>query len=340
MRSSQSRTPTMNGIPLSHLEENRFHFVDPDLTDRPARTVPVHRKLQRHEAEIREHYVLPSQETLPFADAFDFWGLQHRLPARYFDVFSFEELARLQYSTPIGLSFSSRFRWLECSHPADAVFWKIHVSHYKWSGSTKRNWNRLVTDYQGLHKLSWNRKDFEVTLDVACGENPYGPGSSSRTYLDGTFGLLVHYRSRHVLTVGFSFIPEQGILLNQVQTRNPRGNRWIFHHDRSLVDHALDRLQTAYPDHTLFLVEGNSLVRTILDNYSPGDDRRPNEHEQERIRRFYDQSLTGYERVPETWQAKGAETRNLHFFPLRPRLNLKNTRGKSQAAPESVCAAP
>jgi hypothetical protein len=112
-------------------------------------------------------------------------------------------------------------------------------------------------------------------------------------YLDGKFGYQVVYKGQHVLTIGFS--PSiHGLMVGQVQLREPKGNRWLYKLSKPLLPYTLDRLAATFSC-PLWLVTGDSAVKQ---NHSSYDAKAfvPDQVLDARMRSFYDQPLGGYRR--------------------------------------------
>jgi len=99
------------------------------------------------------------------------------------------------------------------------------------------------------------------------------------------------------------------VLVQQIQLKAKKGNRWLYKLPAGLFDHVLGRFAATFPGRDLWLTEGASLARRIWCNYDKATrDTQFPASEQERVSRWYDQPLMGYERA--------GETKNFHGLAL------------------------
>src|SRR4029077_16762645 len=142
--------------------------------------------------------------------------------------------------------------------------------------------------------------DFAVRITHTRSINTAGwatDGRDNPIYLDASFGALVYYRGKHVMTIGFA-LSEYGILVAQVQLRQKRGNRFLYKLPTPYLDFALAMLQRAFPDDALYLVTGSSTTAAVRAAY--GKHPSPSPEVLDRVSRFYDQPLRDFARLGET----------------------------------------
>lgn len=180
--------------------------------------------------------------------------------------FSFQELIQIWFfdsyffpnQTERGLRAIPAFRMME----------KIKSSFWRWGyNNDETTWNTAVRIYHQLSNLEVVEKDFRVTLDWTTGWNQRGYSESSRTYLDGVFAALLHYKSEHVMTIGFSFTDKGELLLQQVQLFNKKGNRFLYKLSSDHMMWAVDFIKRNFPGRIIYIVEGESLADSIYQQY-------------------------------------------------------------------------
>lgn len=216
-------------------------------------------------------------------------------------VFTPDELTRLWWSAAVSSKVCDHLYDRDEEHPLDHVVWKVRHAMWMWGWSD--DYNLLVDAYEGLRRLSFG-EGFEVRLDHTNSINERGTAVYTRNappkpvWLDGEFGLLVYYKGKHVLTVGFS-PTAAGVLVHQVQLREKRGNRFIYKLPKPYLEHTLDCFRAAFPTLPVLLIDGAEAVHRIRQAYGKRakEDFDPT-GAPERIQAFYDQPLGGYERVP------------------------------------------
>lgn len=143
---------------------------------------------------------------------------------------------------------------------------KIQSSMWRW-GVGKGTWNEVVEAYDNLRHFSFGARDFEVRLDHTTSYNEYGRGKYSRVYLDGVFAYLVYYKRKHVMTVGFSVQENRNLLVQQVQSANRSGNRWLYRLPQNRLEFVIELFKQNFPKYQLWLIDGSSLVEKTLADY-------------------------------------------------------------------------
>ena len=228
----------------------------------------------------------------------------HELLAR---AFSREELIRLWH----GCIFASALD--EYFEEHEALIWKVR--HALWRYGCSRDYARFVACHNGLGRLSIDLPDFAVRIVHTRSINTAAwatQGRDNPIYLDASFGVLVYYRNKHVMTIGFA-PSEHGILVAQVQLREKRGNRFLYKLPMGHLDFALAMLQRAFPEDVLYLVTGSSTCAAIRAAY--GTKGSLAVETAERLTRFYDQPLRDYRRRMQD-TARGSDDGRL-FVALR-----------------------
>jgi hypothetical protein len=153
-------------------------------------------------------------------------------------------------------------------NPSKFVFWKVHHSILQWGAWDTATYEKTMDYYLKLKELDFG-SEFEVMLDHSRyfnmrGTSKYTLHMEKPVWIDGVFGLMVHHKGKHVLTVGFSFC-EKGVLIQQIQLRMEKGNRWLFKLPRPLVEYTLHQMMKVFPD--VWLIDGASAVGAVRYNY-------------------------------------------------------------------------
>lgn len=188
-----------------------------------------------------------------------------KLNRSYLGNIGFETICRIRASSVFGMSSSMEEMFEE--DPRHTMFDRIRSSIWHW-GTTRPAWNDYVSGYEGLRRFSVDLPGFEARITWT---NTYCDGNQSDhcdTWLDGHFAYLIHYRGRHVMTLGFSLAGEGRLLLQQVQLASPRGNRWLFGIPGNRMEFAIDLFRRAFPDHEILVVDGVDLARRNMAGYT------------------------------------------------------------------------
>lgn len=191
------------------------------------------------------------------------------LPKKAFARFSFDELSKTVFSAGY---MDDRLRRLYEPSPYDAftphqLVEKIRLSIWRW-GCGHRDWNEVVDGWNGIRSFDLAVPGFEVELDYTPWHHSRGVGVHSETYLDGCFAYVVRWRGEHVLTLGFSLARDRRLLVQQIQTKTRKGNRWMFRFPANRVEHILSRFAEAFPNHSLHIVDGRSVGEANLRSYA------------------------------------------------------------------------
>lgn len=205
-----------------------------------------------------------------------------------------------QWTTTFGCRY---FNWqgeFERKHP---LLYKLYSSQWRYGmradyGTAARHLNQLLAlrAPAGLEfRLTWTLGSNETGQSVHARREGVKPN-----YLDGPLGLLVYSGPRLVMTVGLALC-HAGVLVAQVQLREPTGNRWLYRlpgarEGLTYLDWILGVLGEGFPDDPLYLPTGTSVVEAVIRSYG----RRPHSVTPEvaaRLQRFYDQPLADWERT-------------------------------------------
>lgn len=308
----------MKGTPLSTLDVGLTR-VPVHQNRKPVRSFDAMGAL----GEKFRAYALDAYETSDIED------LIHELPARAFDKLGRDRAAKTMLSNRNSIP-SEVEREIE-KDPVLRIVRKIDSSTWRW-GYAHRSWNDIVSAMEGLSSFHLDSDEFEITLDQTTGRNDYGYSEHSRTYLDGVFGFLVHWKGEHVMTIGFSFAAGRRLLVQQVQNTKRSGNRWLFRLPRNRLEHIVDCFVRSFPKHRIYVADGADYAKRSLTSYLEARNRvaerlkRRNDdvedrltdreelealnekishlrHQMDRLRALY--SDTGHHRQTREWKTNG-----------------------------------
>jgi hypothetical protein len=218
-----------------------------------------------------------AERLLPFAkqiawraqgyDKFDPVRHCHAFPDEFYETCSFEEHAKIFATTFFQLPRDLKKRFDD--EPRYRIVRKLRSSLWRWGyGASDVEWNNIVDAYNGIRNFSFGLPDFSVTLDHTTGYNEYGYGEYDHTtYLDGVFGLRVHYRDQHVMTIGFSIARGKKLLIAQVQMKKEKGNRFLFKLPMNHVAYAVLLMKKYFPGFRHYLIDGDSSVKKYLNDF-------------------------------------------------------------------------
>lgn len=244
------------GIPLTAYADD-LSYVPVHLNDTPAKAFDV---LEAVGGNVRE-YISSRYETT------DIHKVLHRMPTAFFERLGTDLGAKAMLSCPYALDSSTEEELNAI--PSFELIRKISSSMWRW-GTRRAKWNEIVDAWNGIRSFDLGIEGFDVTLDYSTWYNPCGNSKHTRTYLDGVFGFLVHWKGQHVMTIGFSIVDGRRLLLQQVQAVNPTGNRWMFRLPANRMEFVIDRLMAAFPRHTLMIADGADYAQRSLDSYRNG----------------------------------------------------------------------
>jgi hypothetical protein len=193
------------------------------------------------------------------------------LPRQYLSELSFEDIAKIYWPRIVQMQRSVH-EMFEHRAEYDLVR-KLRNSMWHWgrcSSSNGKEWNTMVRAYHGIRQFDFGLSGFTARLDYSTHYNPRGYAQCSRVFLDGVFGFLVYHGDEHVLTIGFSVVQDDRLLVTQIQLVKPKGNRFLYKLPLHYVDYVLARLALAFPHFEIFLVDGGSLGKDELAQYRTG----------------------------------------------------------------------
>lgn len=244
-------------------------------------------------------YIERDFEDLKYFD----WSIhKYSIPYVVFErCLSLEEMLKCRIFWNVQSSIYARFE-------NSAVFYiyrKILASYWRW-GVHQPDYSQFTRTFNLL--ISFNfAEGFETRINFASWCNEYGwshfnhldeNGNFDRCQTDGAFLYPIFYQNKHVLTIAVS-PSRHGLLLNQVQLKHKKGNRWLFKFP-NLLAHVVDKLASLCFLYKipLLIVDGESKVTGVYKSY--GKDYAPSEWSEEtqtRIRNFYDQQIPGFIRT-------------------------------------------
>lgn len=262
------------GIPLPTFEEGTFRKVPAHMRRNPGRSFDLADRLGQRVADW-------AQDRYGDRKKVELKDIAHSIPMEIYRRITPDELCKVRYSSTFMMDTSVEDAFKR--EPQLTVFQKIVSSMWRW-GVGRGDWNEIVDCYEGIRRFDLGHPDFELRLDHTTGYNERGYSEHSRTFLDGVFGYLVHYKGEHVMTLGFSLMEGRKLLIQQVQTKNRSGNRFLFKLPRNTLEHVVDRFKDAFPRHRVFLVDGESLMDQNIANYRSGLEQAKRSEEDARRR--------------------------------------------------------
>jgi hypothetical protein len=210
-------------------------------------------------------------------------------------------------------SFSGRIDDDVYKHPHYIYAHKLALSAWHWyteCEGSKVPWSRVVQFHKFFKAFDFALDGFDVTIDHShywCNKRGSGeytgkltdPVTGERiagTWLDGEFGLIISRGGVHLLTLGVC-TTAVGILVNQIQLKKKKGNRWLFQLPKPYFEYALERLLAACAEAELplFLVTGASHADELGRVHSEALKEDPTIAP--RIKAIYDQPLKDCKRV-------------------------------------------
>jgi hypothetical protein len=245
----------VKGLNLRSLS-GELHRVEPEFGENPAATITdTKKKLNGWHKEMHEWW----------GGEFSFSEEYHRLPLKMFSGFSFDEFCKLRYSSRI-LMDKTVCDFFE-THAQHEVVRKIESSMWRWSHS-EGTWNEVVEAYDCLRRFTFVADpDFEVRLDYSTYHNPCGYSKFSRVFIDGALAYLVYYKRKHVMTIGFSILADKHLLIQQVQSAQRTGNRYLYKLPANRIEFVIDLFRKNFPLYTLHVIDGGDLARKLLGDY-------------------------------------------------------------------------
>lgn len=257
----------MKGYPISLFVED-LTKVDPELNSEPHRSFNIREALGPKVLEYLEACYGGSSLSIEVCSKVSIEDSIRDLPADILKArLTFDQLAKFKYGQIYTLDRSVED--LFDKEPTHAIVRKIQSSQWRW-GMGDKAWNDVVETYNGIRSFDLDLENFEVRLDFTTGHNERGYSRESRTFLDGVFAFLVYYKGEHVMTLGFSVQTGMKLLVQQVQLKNRKGNRFLFKLPSNRLEFFLSRFALAFPNHTLCIADGADIGRTSLKSYEQG----------------------------------------------------------------------
>lgn len=189
----------------------------------------------------------------------------HRIPLTFYKEKSLDHLTKIKHSSFVMMDSS-----IEKLYEEDLnyeIIRKIGNSFWRY-GLNKGKWNDLVHAYNCIRSFNFKHPDFDVRLDHTTWFNEKGYSKYTETFLDGVFSYVVYYKGQHVMTLGFSLSANRKLLIQQVQLKKPRGNRWLFRLPRNYLEYVLERFKETFPGYRMYVVNGEDIARDYLASYT------------------------------------------------------------------------
>ncbi len=246
----------MVGIPLSSLTED-LHKVDERFNSKPVLTIMNGMERLAKHTDVSGIW---------YEREFDFYEDNRKLPVGALADFSFDEICKMRYST--GSMGNQSLEDLFEHIPPYSIFSKIMSSMWRY-GFTRATWNAVVDYYNSIRGFKFtDNSDFVVTLDhvPSIGAFSYAKYCTG-LYLDGAFGYLVHYKGKHVMTIGFSLHGDESVLVSQIQLCKKTGNRFLYKLPENRVELVLGLFHKHFPGKKVYIVDGQSIVDKNLRGY-------------------------------------------------------------------------
>lgn len=245
-----------------------FSPVAPDHDEDPVVTVDLEKALNPRYRDILEE----NFGTRDFREAI------HNLPAHVLLRLGTQGCAKALISTRFALD-------REVKNELDedvtlALVTKVKSSLWRW-GLNAAKWNDIVGAVNGIARFTLGREDFTMRLDWSRNVSPKGYSENSGTWLDGVFGFLVHWKGQHVMTIGFSFVGDRKILLQQVQATSSTGNRWMFKLPANRLEHVITCFRKAFEGYDIYVADGKDYTAQSMKDYGEALEIRKSRNDNE-----------------------------------------------------------
>lgn len=239
---------------------------------------------------------------------FDFKRHYFKLPAACFRPFSKEDRIRLKFASFITVHPTLK-EHLDGIREFEVI---DKLGNSQWRYGFGQDWNTIVRSYNGLRRFNFG-DGFEARIDMTTGTNEKGLSRAERIFLDGTFGFLIYYKGKHVLTIGFSFASKNRLLIQQVQLKNKKGNRFLYKLPCNVLDYSIEKMKEAFPDMNLYLCQADDQIQNIKDGYvyTPEQGAKFEEKDAMRLKRFYGKRLRNFNRKRTSAKFHGVRFRKL-----------------------------
>lgn len=252
-------------------------------------------------------YQMKKVEKLNPKDAF--FNRYHDMPSICFSSFTKEDKMRLNFSSFIMMHPTFVEDDLKLIPDYEVV---DKIANSQWRYGFGQDWNTIVSAYNGLKRFSFG-DGFDVKLTMSNGRNPYGYSRYEEVYLDGTLGFLIYYKSKHVLTIGFSVSDRKRILIQQVQLKNKKGNRFLYKLPCNVLEYSIQRMSEAFQDMNLYICQADDQIKKIRDSYVYDTEHGEEflQNDAPRLKAFYSQPLQRFIRHPSKTKFHGVRFRKL-----------------------------
>lgn len=285
----------MKGIPLHQFNETLSPDLEFDCESRWDRK--QHEAIDKHGTGVYQSLYFANRSyrenpkkvpPIPFAKKVG--CLPWEVLCKYF---SFDEICRLWFGHHLTYEHSQRFT-SDMHYDPDKHFVvnKLFLSQ-RWHWRGKEQWETIALAYNSIRNFNFG-DGFEVTVDFP--RNSLGWALFDRTtFIDGALGFHIHLKGEHVLTIGFSVTSDRRLLVQQVQLKKSKGNRWLFKLPKDHVSYALDCMAAAFPDFKLHLIVAKSLADQVAQAYRAGG-REMAEKDYNHVIQLYSRRLKGWRR--------------------------------------------
>ena len=232
----------------------------------------------------------------------------YQLPGECFRKFSKEDKIRLKFASFITLhpTLVDKLEMI----PEFEIIDKLLNS--QWRYGYGQDWNTAVRAYEGMRRFEFG-DDFEVRIDITTGCNHLGFSRYERVFLDGTCGFLIYHKGKHVLTIGFSFADKNRVLIQQVQLKNKKGNRFLYKLPCNVLDYAIEKMRDAFSGMSLYLCQADDQIKRIKESYEhhPEKGKEFETNDAYRLKKFYSKRLRKFNRRPSRTKFHGVRFRKL-----------------------------
>jgi hypothetical protein len=314
----------MFGVKLSDITEV-LHPIEDEVENKE----PIHSI--KNLAEKLEPFIPALQEYCYKHPLQEFYKEWYHWNPKYFANFSFEDILRCWYACPIQSRFHHHFDSScfldeddERSDSYKMRHWRLasHLHRSMWRfGGYAKDWSWFSACYNAINHFDFGIPGFDVTLDWVTGYGPKGwsefsptakaDESQTRVYLDGFFGYHIWYKSKRVLTIGFSF-SKDAVLVHQIQGGQKKGNRWLYKLPKHYFDYAVERMTACY-DIPVRLIDAKDCANRVRACYGSQATELFKQESWEHIRALYSRPLAGFRRYSRKRYS------DAHYYTLVPR---------------------
>ncbi len=210
------------------------------------------------------------REILEYYNEQDPCEIIHKLPANAFLKLSADHAAKAMQSRQH--TISGRVEEELYEQPILHIVDKIKSSMWRW-GCRRAPWNEIVDAYNGIRNFDLGIDRLKTTLSYTEYVNAKGWSCHNATFLDGVFAFFIHYKGKHVLTIGFTIVAGRRILLQQIQAKSATGNRWMFKMPKNKTEFIVERITAAFPRHKILIADGANYADRSLKEYEDSLER-------------------------------------------------------------------